>query len=286
MTNGRFAHTVAWVTGASSGIGRALALELDRQGAQVILSGRDVQRLEAVRQACAHPDGVSVLPFDLSDLEALPLVAERALGCYGRVDLMVHNAGVAHRGLVTDTSMDVHRYIMATNYFGPVALTRELLPSMLARGSGRFLVVSSLSAKFGGPCMSAYAASKHALHGFFESLRAEVHDRHVGITIAIPGFIQTDITKHALTGEGSSYGEVLSIYRRAMSPERCARRILRAAASGRKEVLVGGVEVWSVYLKRLSPGVLAWLIRSHPVRFQRKVKRMLGLDRGAAGSDD
>jgi len=286
MKHRRFVHTVAWVTGASSGIGRALALELDREGAQVILSGRDVQRLEAVRQACARPDAVSILPFDLSDLEALPAVAERALACYGRIDLMVHNAGVAHRGLVADTTMDVHRYIMATNYFGPVALTRALLPPMLARGSGRFLVVSSLSAKFGGPCMSAYAASKHALHGFFESLRAEVYDRHVGITIAIPGFIQTDITKHALTGGGSAYGKVLSIYRRAMPPERCARRILRATAAGRREVLVGGVEVWSVYLKRLSPGVVAWLIRSHPVRFQRKVKRMLGLDHGTAGADE
>jgi dehydrogenase/reductase SDR family protein 7B len=285
MKHGRFVQTVAWVTGASSGIGRALALELDRQGAQVILSGRDVQRLEAVRRACARADGV-ILPFDLSDLEALPAVAERALASHGRIDLMVHNAGVAHRGLVTDTTMDVHQYIMATNYFGPVALTRSLLPPMLARGSGRFLVVSSLSGKFGGPCMSAYAASKHALHGFFESLRAEVHGRHVGVTIAIPGFVQTDITRHALTGGGSAYGKMLSSYRRAMPPERCARRILRATAAGRREVLVGGVEVWSVYLKRLSPAGVAWLMRSHPVRFQRKVKRMLGLDRGTAGSDE
>jgi len=275
----RFHQRVVWVTGASSGIGRALALELERDGARVIISGRHVERLEEVRRACRRPDEVHVLPFDLSALEDLPDHARRALACHGHIDWMVHNAGVAHRGLVADTTLEVDQYIMATNYFGPVVLTRALLPSMLERASGSFVVVSSLSAKFGGPCMSAYAASKHALHGFFESLVAEVHDRGLRVTMAIPGFIQTDITKHALTGEGQAYGKVLSMYRQAMPPEVCARRIMRAAAAGKREVLVGGVEVWSARLNRLAPSLMARLVRSHPVRFQRRVKRALGMTR-------
>ena len=279
MARARFENSVAWVTGASSGIGRALAVELNRQGARIILSGRNVERLDEARQECRAPADSHVLPFDLSDLNELPAIASKAMAAFGHIDFMVHNAGVAHRGLVVDTGLDVDQYIMATNYFGPVVLTKALLPSMLERRSGCFVVVSSLSAKFGGPCMSAYAASKHALHGFFESLVAEVHSDNIQVTMAIPGFIQTDITKHALTGEGTRYGRVLSMYQRAMPPEVCARRVLRAVAAGRREVLIGGMEVWSSHLQRIAPSLLALLVRSHPVRMKRKIMRALGLQR-------
>jgi short-subunit dehydrogenase len=144
---------------------------------------------------------------------------------------------------------------------------------MLERRGGHFVVISSLSGKCGGPLLAAYAASKHALHGFFESLRAEEHDRGIVVTFIIPGFIKTDITAHALTGSGGSYSRVLPIFRNAMGPDECARRILRAVASRRQEVLVGGTEVWSVYLKRWFPRTLAVLVRSHPVQLR---NRLLG----------
>jgi len=279
MARAHFENSVAWVTGASSGIGRALALEFDRLGARVILSGRNAERLDEVRQACRGRADPHVLPFDLSDLDELPTIASKAMAAFGHIDFMVHNAGVAHRGLVVDTGLDVDQYVMATNYFGPVALTKALLPSMLQRHSGCFVVVSSLSGIAGVPCMSAYVASKHALHGFFESLVAEVHSENIQVTIAIPGFIQTDITKHALTGEGTPYGRSLSMHQRAMPPEVCARRLLRAVAAKRREVLIGGVEIWSAHLQRIAPSLLALLVRSHPVRMKRRIMHALGLRR-------
>ncbi|HSB56164.1 MAG TPA: SDR family NAD(P)-dependent oxidoreductase, partial [Gemmatimonadales bacterium] len=225
------------------------------------------------RRACPASADIFVLPLDLEDLPALAAQAATVLERFGAVDIMVHNAGVAVRDRAVNTSLEVHERVLRTNYLGPVAITGALLPSMLARGAGQFVVISSLSGKYGGPQLSAYAAAKHALHGYFESLRAEEHDRGIVVTLIVPGFIRTDITAHAFTGTGGRYGKVLQIYRHAMTPERCARRILRAVAGRRQEVLVGGIEVWTVYLKRWFPGALSVVVRSHPVRLR---NRLLG----------
>ena len=268
-----FRGKVVWITGASSGIGRALALAFAAAGARLILSARNAGQLAAVQRSCGAAE-CHVLPFDLADLDALPARALEALACYGLVDIMVHNAGLAARARVTETTREVHERVLRTNYLGPALLTQALLPSMLAQGGGQFVVVSSLTGVYGSPLLAAYAASKHALHGFFESLRAEEHDRGIGVTLVVPGFIRTDITAHALTGSGGSFGRVLGIYDTAMSPEECARRILRAAARRREEVLIGGAEIWTVYLKRWLPRVLSAVVRSHPVQMRNK---LLGL---------
>jgi len=270
MAGGSFSGKVVWITGASSGIGRALALAFSDTGARLILSGRREEALAEVRTACGAAE-VRLVPFDLADLDAVPAGAAQGLACFGRVDNMVHNAGLAARDRVANTSREVHERILHTNYLGPALLTQALLPSMLDRGGGQFVVIGSLSGKYGGPLLSAYAASKHALHGFFESLRAEEFDRGIAVTFIVPGFIKTDITAHALTGSGGSFGRVLPVFQNAMSPDECARRILRAVVRRRQEVLVGGIEVWSVYLKRWFPRVLAIVVRSHPVRLRNKV---------------
>jgi short-subunit dehydrogenase len=272
MAGASFTGKVVWITGASSGIGRSLALAFAAAGARLILSARRLEALAEVRGACGTAE-VRLVPFDLADLDGLPARAAEALACFGAVDIMVHNAGLAARDRVTNTARDVHERILRTNYLGPALLTQALLPSMLERGGGHFVVISSLSGKYGGPLLAAYAASKHALHGFFESLRAEEHDRGIVVTFIVPGFIRTDITAHALTGSGGSFGRVLPIYRHAMDPDECARRILRAVARRRQEVLVGGAEIWTVYLKRWFPRALAVVVRSHPVRLR---NRLLG----------
>jgi short-subunit dehydrogenase len=272
MVGVSFTGKVVWITGASSGIGRSLALAFAAAGARLILSARRLEALAEVRGACGTAE-VRLVPFDLADLDGLPARAAEALACFGAVDIMVHNAGLAARDRVTNTARDVHERILRTNYLGPALLTQALLPSMLERGGGHFVVISSLSGKYGGPLLAAYAASKHALHGFFESLRAEEHDRGIVVTFIVPGFIRTDITAHALTGSGGSFGRVLPIYRHAMDPDECARRILRAVARRRQEVLVGGAEIWTVYLKRWFPRALAVVVRSHPVRLR---NRLLG----------
>jgi short-subunit dehydrogenase len=142
---------------------------------------------------------------------------------------------------------------------------------MRARGGGRFVVISSLSGKYGGPLLAAYAASKHALHGYFDTLRGEERDRGIAVTIVIPGFIRTEITAHALTGTGERFGRVLPLYHEAMTAEECADRILRAVARDRREVLVGGPELWTVHLHRLSPWLAALVVWGHPVRLRNRL---------------
>ena len=283
MGSKHFEGKVVWITGASSGIGRALAHAFDRAGARLILSARDSRSLEPVRQDCRTPADVHLLPFDLAELDTLPQHAEHALQLWGHVDYMVHNAGVALRGRLVETPIRLDQQVMATNYFGPLTLTKALLPSMLDRQSGCFVVVSSLSGTYGVPQLSSYAASKHALLGAFESLRAEVHDRHIRVTIVIPGIIRTPIIQHALTGTGAQYGKVMPAYERGMDPDVCAARILRAVSRQKEEVLIGGPEVFTVYLKRIFPTLLSAFVRSHPVRLQDKLMHMFSFKRASRG---
>ncbi len=283
MVKPTFTGKVIWITGASSGIGRSLALAFHRAGAKLILSARRTAALEELSRDCGGGPDVRVLPLDLADLESLPDRVRTALGFFGHVDFMVHNAGVALRDTALHTDLDVDQRIMATNYFGPVAITKALLPLMLDRGHGQFVVVGSLSGKYGGPLLSSYAASKHALHGFFESLRAEVHARNIRITFVIPGFIRTPIATHALTGDGATFGRSLDVHERGMDPDVCAERILRAVEKGRREALVGGLEIHSVLLHRLFPGTFEALLRNHPIKRLNRVKRFLSFPRRGSG---
>ena len=252
---------VIWITGASSGIGEALAHLFDRRGARLVLSSRREDALRRVRDRCAHPERHLVLPLDLGEPESLAAVAARALEHFGHVDVMVHNGGLSQRSRAEETALAVDRRIMEVDYFGAVALTKALLPSMLGRGSGRIVVVSSLVGKIGTPLRSGYSAAKHALHGFSDSLRAEVHDRGVRVTLVCPGFIRTEVSIHALTGDGTPQGTLDRAQAEGMSPEACAHRIARALDHGRDEVLIGVKEVWAVRLERLFPALFRRLIR-------------------------
>ena len=252
---------VVWITGASSGIGEALAHEWARRGARLILSARTEERLERVRSACEHPERHVVLPLDLARTDTLDEAVRAALDAAGRIDVMVHNGGISQRSLAEATDLAVDRRVMEIDYFGTVALTKALLPHFLERGAGRFVVVSSLVGKIGTPLRSGYSAAKHALHGFFESLRAEVHDRGVRITMVCPGFIKTEVSIHALTGDGSEQGSMDRAQDRGLSAAACARRIVQAVEAGREEVLIGGKEVWAVRVARLFPGLFRRIIR-------------------------
>jgi short-subunit dehydrogenase len=232
----------------------------------VVLSARRGEVLATVRQSLPHPDRHLVLPLDLAAPETFPAAVERVLAfaaaseC-GGVDVLVHNAGISQRSLAKDTELAVDRRLLEVDALGPIALTKAALPSMLERGSGRVVVVSSLVGKIGTPLRSTYSAAKHALHGFFESLRAEVWDAGLRITMVCPGFIKTEITYHALTGDGSPQGSLDRAQAEGMSPDECAARIVRAIEDGKDEILVGGREVWAVRLHRFFPGLFRRLIR-------------------------
>jgi short-subunit dehydrogenase len=248
----RFRDKVVWVTGASSGIGEATAVAFSREGAKLILSARNAAELERVRQAC-EGDGHRVVPLDLTRPESFPTV--------GDVDVLVHSGGVSQRSLAADTDLATDRAIMEVNFFGTVALTKAVLPSMLARKSGHIVPISSVVGYVGTPLRSTYAASKHALHGFFDSLRAEVAKDGIVITIVCPGYIRTNVSRNALTGNGSAFGKMDTTHEGAMRPEECARHIVDAVADRKEEVFIGGKEIWAVLLKRLLPRAVSRMVR-------------------------
>ena len=265
--NDFFADKVVWITGASSGIGEALAYEFARAGARLILSARNEEALARVATSCSiDPNRILVLPLDMQDSPGLNNVARRALDQWGEVNYMIHNAGMAARALVMETEMNVYRQVMETNFFGTVSLTRAILPSMIRARSGHFVVISSLSGEYGVPKLSAYAASKHALHGFFESLRAELLPHPIKISLVIPGFINTGIIEKGLDGKGQPLGKNLGVNAKGMSPMECALRIVKALRKGKRKILVGKMEVWTVYLNRFFPNFLSRFISNHPVR--------------------
>ena len=256
---------IVWITGASSGIGAALAQELSKQGATVILSARNIKKLEEVRQTLTDPPRHEVLPMDLRDIDKMKDIVEEAVGYYGRVDFLINNGGVSQRSYAIDTSVDVDRMLMETNYLGPVALTKALLPSMMSLKKGHIVVVSSLTGKFGTPLRSGYAASKHALHGFFDALRAETWKQGIAVTLICPGYIKTDISLNAMTGDGSPQGTMDKGQANGMKPDVLARKILRAVENGKNEVYLGGFERFGVYLKRFFPDMFSRMIRGASV---------------------
>lgn len=258
--NGVFHNKVVWITGASSGIGEALARAFSRGGAQLVLSARRAAELERVRQGCDHPERHCVLPLDLTDFDAAALTAQ-VIERFGRIDMLVNNGGVSQRGTVAETEMEVDRRIMEINYFGAIALTKAVLPHMLTQGAGRVVVISSLSGKLSTARRSAYAASKHALHGFFNALRTEVHGDGVGVTLVCPGYVRTDLSRHAISGDGRAHGQVDATQARGLDPDELASRILDAVARNKDEVLIGGKEVLAVHLNRLFPAAYRWMIR-------------------------
>jgi dehydrogenase/reductase SDR family protein 7B len=273
MRTNPFKNKVVWITGASSGIGEALSYAYAKQGARMILSSRNKKALENVRENFARSKSeIRILPFDLSKLGTLNKKAKQALKMFGKIDVMVHNAGVASRDFVTNTDLKTDQKIMNTNYFGAVVLTKAILPSMLRQKSGHFLVVSSVSGVYGVPKLSSYSASKHALHGFFESLRAEVAKDNINITMVVPGFVKTNITVNALTGDGTKYGKMMRVQDRGLDPSRVAAMILDAASKNKEEVLIGRLERLAVYCKRLFPDLFSLIIRNHPIEKVRAVK--------------
>lgn len=255
-----------WITGASSGIGEALAYELNRQGARLILSARRKEELERVKSQCLHPQQVQLLPLDLAAHESLAGKVEEALSMSRRIHIMVHNGGISQRSLACETDLSVDRQLMAVNYFGTVALTKALLPHFLDQGSGHFVVISSLVGKFGSPYRSSYAASKHALHGYFDSLRAEENQNGIQVSIVCPGFIHTQVSVNALTADGTRLGEMDEAQAKGMLPEDCATAISKAIKENKDELYVGGKEVGGVYLHRFLPKLFRKYIGKAKVR--------------------
>lgn len=258
---GRFADKTVWITGASSGIGAALARALAPEGAALILSARREDRLQDLAaQLRAQGADVLTLPLDVADSSAIVDAAQRALGWRGTIDVLINNAGISQRARVEDTHIDTVRRVMEVNFFGLVHLTGQVLPGMLARKSGHIVNLSSVAGYVSTPLRSTYAASKHAVRAWSDALRAEVGDRQVHVTVICPGYVRTDISSVALTGDGSQKGTDDQAILSGLDPDVAARRMVDAIARHQNELVLGGREVWSIYLKRYLPGLTARLL--------------------------
>jgi short-subunit dehydrogenase len=191
----------------------------------------------------------------LTAIDKLSALTLEALDFFKGIDILINNGGISQRSKVEETDLEVDRKIMEVNYFGAVALTKCVLPYLLKQKSGHIVVISSVTGIFGFPMRSAYAASKHALHGFFETLRTEVLDRNVGVTIVCPGRIKTDISYHALTKDGKEHGKMDEGQEKGIPADVCARKILSAIKKGKKEIYIARSELVLIYLKRFFPGL-------------------------------
>jgi len=256
-----FNNKIIWITGASSGIGEALALELSRRGAKLILSSRRIAELERVKNNCAHPEKVHILPLDLADSTNLEAKVPAAIALFGHIDIMVHNGGISQRALVADTGIAVHREVIELNYFSYIILTKALLPHFMERRSGYFVVTSSVMGKIGTPMRAAYAAAKHALHGYFDCLRAEVEHYGIKVTILTPGYIHTPIS--VISGDGSFLSSKSEQISGGLSAGKAAGQIIKAIQNETYEPYIGkfiGEERLALFVKRFLPGLFTRLI--------------------------
>lgn len=262
---------VVWVTGASSGIGEALVYELAKKGAKVIISSRRKEELERVKGDCvaqAQPN-IRVLPLDLAQPSTLQLCAQAAIQVFGHVDILINNGGISQRSLAKDTTVEVDRLVMEIDYFGTIALTKSLIPHFIKRKSGHFVTISSVLGLIGTPYRSGYAAAKHALHGFFDSLRAELwnESRNIYVTLVCPGWIRTNVTINALKGDGSRLNQMDPTTDHGMLPHVFAKKMIRVIEARTEQVFIGGMkERLAIYLMQYFPRLFFKLIRTAKVR--------------------
>jgi len=257
-----FKDQVIWITGASSGIGEALAYAFHEQGARLILSARRIAELERVRENCqGDKSNIHILPVDLTDIESHTDVAKHAIHLYGHVDMLLNNGGISQRGLAHETQMDVIRQIMEVNFFGSINLTKQILPHMIEKKAGHIVIMSSVMGKFGTRLRSSYAASKHALHGWFDCLRQEIDVHNIDVSIVCPGFVKTNVTFNALLADGTILSKMGSGQMQGMSPETFSKKLIPQLAKRKKEIYIGGREVVAVYIKRFFPRLLEWILK-------------------------
>jgi short-subunit dehydrogenase len=252
-----FTNKTVWITGASSGIGESLTYELVKQGAKVIVSARREAELKRVQEA-AGSSNVYVLPLDLEAPATFPAKVQEAIGAFAQIDVMIHNGGISNRGTAKDTLPAVQRKVMEIDYFSYIELTRLLLPHMLQRKSGHIVAVSSVMGKIGTPLRSAYAAAKHALHGFFDCLRAEVWQDNIKVTLILPGYIRTQVSMNAVTASGEKLNQLSKNIGGGFPADKTAQQILKAIQKGKFEKFVGkpfSQEWMAIHMMRLFPTV-------------------------------
>lgn len=256
------AGKTVWLTGASSGIGEALVKEFAQKGCRIVLTARREQELLRVqKEAGLSNENSLILPADLYHTENVNQWIEAIKAKFGAIDILVCNAGVAQRFSVIESSMAINRQIMELNFFSVIALAKAVLPAMLKQRAGQIVVISSVMGKISMPGSSMYSASKHALHGFFDALRAEVYKDNIGVTVVCPGYIKTNVSINAITAEGGAHGKMDKGQQKGMLPAKCARGIVKAVAKRKNEFYIGGKEMLAITFSRLLPGLFLSIVK-------------------------
>jgi len=252
-----------WITGASSGIGEALTYQLAKKGNRLIISARRLKELQRVKSNCSEKSqpNIHILPIDLSDLDSLNKAGKEALEVFDGIDVLVNNGGISQRALVSETDFEVDQRIMNVNFLSAVKLTKIVLPHMIAQNQGHILLTSSLVGKFGTPLRSTYSASKHALHGYFESLAAENWKHNIFVTLFCGGYIKTNVSLNAVNAVGSPMNKMDANQAQGKSAASAAAAMIAAVESNKQEVYFGGKEVMGIYLKRFIPSLLNRIVR-------------------------
>ncbi|MDP1802560.1 MAG: SDR family oxidoreductase [Bacteroidota bacterium] len=257
-----FKDKVIWITGASSGIGEALALQLAKKEARLILSARREDELKRVGALTKLPDlDLMILPFDLSDTKNASGLTAQVMNKFGRIDILINNGGYSQRSEAIETPIEIDRQLMEVNYFSYVALTKAVLPYMKRQKSGHIIAISSIAGKFGFYLRSSYSAAKHALHGFYESLRLETEKHGIKTMIVCPGKIKTNVSLNAVTATGASHNKMDESHEDAISAEVCADQIIAGILNNKEEIYIGGKEILMVKIKRFFPKLFSKLIR-------------------------
>lgn len=265
------AAKTAWITGASSGIGAALARAYAARGYRVILSGRNQAALDAVAAQC--PTESLVLPFEAADFDAGRAAADTAWDWSGGIDVLVNNAGISQRSLAIDTDFAVYQRMIDVDLLGPIALTQALLKRMAGRGTGQIVMISSLAGKVGSPLRSAYCAAKHGLIGYADSLRIELSAHGISVIGVTPGSIRTDVSRNAVTADGSRRGESDEAIDTGIDPDDFAARMLAAIDAGEREVAIAehGMEQWIAQERRTPEALFDKMIESFNAGYAAKM---------------
>jgi dehydrogenase/reductase SDR family protein 7 len=253
-----FKNQVIWITGGSSGIGEALAVQFVAAGSKIVLSARREEELNRVKDLCvasgAAREDVLIAPLDVTSHDAMPPVVQQVIQEFGRIDMLINNAGISQRSLCVDTDMSVYRQLFEVDVLGQIALTKHVLPLMLEQGTGHIAITSSVAGKIGAAQRTGYCAAKHAVMGFYDALRAEVARQGIRVTTITPGFIKTNISVNALKGDGSEFGTTDKNIAGGMDVTRCAEVIMKGFRKGTPEIAVGeGIEMKALWLKRFFP---------------------------------
>ncbi len=257
-----FAGKTFWITGAASGMGKSTAIALANYNTYLIISDIDTKGLQATAVEIEKKGSTAHIELlNMSDTDSVFSTAQKVINSGKKIAGLYQFAGISQRSLIAETPIENDRKIMEINFFGVVALTKALLPHMIKNGGGQFMIVSSIVGKFGFPYRSAYSASKHALHGFFETLLAENHKHNIEVSIVIGGRIQTNISKFAIDKNGKEHGKIDAGQANGITAEKAARQILKGLQKERYEIPVGGKELLMLKIKRFLPNLHYKMVR-------------------------